>query len=250
MTPSDSLELLYQDNDFVAVYKPAGLLVHRTWLDAGETRFCVQMLRDQIGKPVFPCHRLDKPTAGILLFALHKPALRQAQEAFAAQQVEREYVAIVRGWIPEAGRIDYPLRYEPDAFDERRPAAIQEAVTDYERLALAEINKPVSRYATARFALVRIRPQSGRKHQIRRHLAHLRHPIVGDTRHGDGAQNRFFREQLQSHRLLLVATGFGFTKKSTLGHIRIVTNPDADFRRVAAGVGPLFCRNDLGFKSQ
>lgn len=234
------LDLLHHDDDFVAVYKPAGLLVHRTRLDAGETRFCVQTLRDQLGVEVFPCHRLDKPTGGILLFALNKPALRQAQEEFATKRACKEYLAVVRGWIPPAGRIDYPLRYEKDSYDARAPAADQAAVTDYERLSKAEVNEPVGRYSTARYSLVRLLPETGRKHQLRRHLAHVRHPIVGDTRHGDGAQNRFFREHFGCHRLLLVATRLGFAQNSPLAFIQIETAPDLDFCRVAEEVSPAF----------
>jgi tRNA pseudouridine65 synthase len=231
------LDLLYKDDQFVAVYKPAGLLVHRTFLDAGETRFCVQILRDQIGAEVFPCHRLDKPTSGILLFALDKPALKQAQEEFASGRALKRYLAIVRGWTAPVGLIDYPLRYEKDDYDERRPKQAQVAITDFQRLATAEVNIPVGRYSSGRYSLVELRPRTGRKHQLRRHLAHLRHPIVGDTRHGDGAQNRFFRTHFHCHRLLLVATGLGFAESSPLAQIRIKARPDEEFLRALEQAG-------------
>jgi tRNA pseudouridine65 synthase len=231
------LEILYEDDRFVAVYKPAGLLVHRTFLDAGETEFCVQLLRDQLGCEVFPCHRLDKPTAGVLLFARDKSTLRQAQEAFAGGLVRKEYRAIVRGWIAAEGVIDYPLRYEVDDYDGRCPRGPQEAVSRFQRLATTELPVRAGRYPTARYALVSLMPETGRKHQLRRHLAHLRHPIIGDTRHGDGAHNRFFRLQFQSHRLLLVATKLEIPAASALQEMRIEARPDTDFLRVARAAG-------------
>lgn len=233
------LGILYQDDHFAAVYKPAGLLVHRTMLDARETRFCVQMLRDQLGRPVYPCHRLDKPTAGILLFALNKAALRLAQEALGSGQAQKRYLAIVRGWMPESGKIDYPLRYEKDELDPKRPEAPQPAVTNFRRLATTELPHPVGRYSSARYSLVELEPETGRKHQLRRHLAHLRHPIIGDTRHGDGAHNRFFREHFNSHRLLLVATALGFPGGAGGLPAAITTAPDPEFLATArrAGLG-------------
>jgi tRNA pseudouridine65 synthase len=231
------LDILHRDPDFVAVYKPAGLLVHRTFLDAHETRFCVQLLRDQLGCEVFPCHRLDKPTSGILLFALHPSALQQAQEAFTSGAVTKRYLAIVRGWTPPAGVIDYPLRYEADTYDSRTGGRIQEATTAFQCLATTEFPAAVGRYPTARYSLISLHPSTGRKHQLRRHLAHLRHPIVGDTRHGDGVQNRFFRQQLDCHRLLLTATDLAFPPESALRHIQIQARPDPDFMTAAEQVG-------------
>lgn len=234
-----SLEILHRDDDFVAIYKPAGLLVHRTSIDAGETRFCVQILRDQIGREVTPCHRLDKPASGALLFALNRPALKRAQAAFAAARTLKRYLAIVRGWIQEEGQIDYSLRYETDGYNGGGKGKIQHAKTNFRRLAKTELPFAVGKYPGSRYSLVELTPQTGRKHQLRRHLAHLRHPIVGDTRHGDGAHNRFFREHFACHRLLLVATELRFPEDSDMGGLHIRTLPDTDFRRVAEAAGLL-----------
>jgi len=193
------LSIIHQDKDYVAINKPAGLLVHRTALAAAEDQFALQILRDQLGQEVFPCHRLDRPTSGVLLFALNKPALTHAQEQFQHQQTEKQYWAVVRGWAPENGHIDYELR------SEESPDKVQSAQTDFKRLAISEIDRPSGRYASTRVSLVELSPKTGRKHQLRRHLAHLRHPILGDTRHGDGAQNRFLRDFTGTQRLLLHA---------------------------------------------
>lgn len=193
------LTLLYQDEWLVAVNKPSGLLVHRSWLDKGETRFAMQMTRDLIGgRHVYPVHRLDRPTSGVLLFALDPVIARALTEAFTQRQVHKEYLALVRGWAPEQGVIDYPLKEQLDKIADAmsnpdRPA--QDAVTTFRRLHKVELPHAVSKkHPTSRYSLVRLFPKTGRKHQLRRHMDHLFHPIVGDTTHGDGRHNRFFRE--------------------------------------------------------
>lgn len=203
----ESLEILYQDEYLVAVNKPAGLLVHRSPIDRRETRFLLQLLRDQLGRRVYPIHRLDKPTSGVLVFGLSSEAANRTAEAFAGRQVSKKYLAVLRGYSAEQGTIDYPLRDEPDQRAAKAPPAEARAArTDFRRLATAELPFPVGRYPTCRYSLVEARPLSGRRHQLRRHFKHLSHPIVGDTTHGNGPHNRFFRQQFGCHRLLLAAT--------------------------------------------
>jgi len=194
------LPIIYQSADYVVIDKPAGLLVHRTQLDAHATEFAVQILRDQIGQEVFLCHRLDRATSGILLFALNLAALRFAQAQFAERTTHKEYHAVVRGWTADAGEIDYDLRTE------EQPSKSQRSQTRYSCINRVELALPVGRYTTARFSLLKLVPITGRKHQLRRHMAHLRHPIVGDTCHGDSTQNRFLRQHFGVQRLLLRAT--------------------------------------------
>jgi len=225
------LTVLYQDEDYVAVDKPAGLLVHRTPLEKRSTEFALQILRDQIGRQVFPCHRLDRPTSGILLFALNPHALRFAQSQFAEKKTLKEYRAVVRGWTNEAGRIDYDLR------SEEQPGKTHSAQTEYLCLSRTELNLPVGRYPTARFSFLRLRPTTGRKHQLRRHLAHIRHPIVGDTRHGDGTQNRFLREHFGAHRLLLRATRLQINRPGTTDPLTLHAPPEPEFDTLLEALG-------------
>lgn len=221
-----TLEILYADDDLVAINKPSGLLVHRTALDKAATEFAVQMLRDQIEKTVYPCHRLDRPTSGVLLFALSSDAARAIQNQFVNKSVQKVYHAIVRGWTEPQGNIDYALRCE-DA-----PSKSQDAITEYTSHTQSEIPLPVGRYEQARFSLVELRPQTGRKHQLRRHMKHIHHPIIGDTRHGDGTQNTFIRDHFGCHRLLLHASKLSIQHPTTNKELNVVAPIEATFKRI------------------
>lgn len=200
--------ILYQDDWLVAVDKPSGLLVHRSEIDRHETRFAVQLVRDRIGRRVYPVHRLDKPTSGVLLFALSPEVASRLGAAFTDGRVSKRYLALVRGWIEQAGRLDHALKDLPDGVSEYRRSgerAPLEAVTDYRPLARVELPYAVDRFPTSRYGLVELVPATGRKHQLRRHLKHLAHPIIGDTSYGKGRHNRLFADQLGCRRLLLHA---------------------------------------------
>ncbi|MGB1010350.1 MAG: tRNA pseudouridine(65) synthase TruC [Thiolinea sp.] len=202
------LDILYQDEHIVAINKPSGLLVHRSLIDARETRFAIQLTRDQIGKKVYPVHRLDKPTSGILLFALSSETARTLTTQFTAREVQKKYLAVVRGYTEESGEINYALKEKHDDIadaDADPDKAAQAAITRYHNLKRIELPHAVGRYPTARYSLLELTPLTGRRHQIRRHMKHIFHPIVGDTTHGDGRHNQFFRTQFDCHRLLLHA---------------------------------------------
>jgi len=205
---AEILEIIYQDEHIVAINKPSNLLVHRSWIDKEETRFAIQILRDQIGQYVYPVHRLDKPTSGVLLFALSKEVARAISEQMQERAFKKEYIAIVRGYTPQSGEIDYTLKEVLDKMTDAKAQTdkeAQSAVTGYETISQVELPFSVGRYKTTRYSLVSLRPRTGRKHQLRRHMKHLLHPIVGDTKYGRGEHNRFFREQFDAHRLLLHA---------------------------------------------
>ncbi|WP_158784016.1 tRNA pseudouridine(65) synthase TruC [Pantoea sp. BAV 3049] len=203
------LEIIYQDQWLVAVNKPAGWLVHRSWLDRHEKVFVMQTVRDQIGQHVFTVHRLDRPTSGVLLMALSSEVARQLSEQFEQYQLQKTYHAVVRGWLEGEETLDYALTEELDKIADKfanPEKAPQPAVTHWRGLATAELPVPVSRYETSRYSLVELKPQSGRKHQLRRHMTHLRHPIIGDTAHGDLRQNRSAAQNFGMNRLMLHAS--------------------------------------------
>jgi len=205
------LEILYRDDRLVAINKPAGLLVHRSNIDRHETRFAVQLLRDQIGQRVHPLHRLDKGTSGVLLFALDADCAREVGGQFQRDEIAKRYLAVVRGWPPEAGLIDHPLSRQFDDYGRKlgadsAAAAALPAATEYRRLARVELPDAVDRYPSTRYALVELSPKSGRQHQLRRHLKHISHPIIGDATWGKGIHNRFFQQRFGCGRLLLACT--------------------------------------------
>lgn len=208
-----SLPVLFQDDYFVVVNKPAGLLVHRTNIDRHEKAYAMQILRDQLGRWVYPLHRLDKPTSGALAFALDSEAARRMTDVFSAKSIFKSYLAVVRGFTRDQECVDYPLKERLDRLgdpraDQDKPA--QQAVTEYRRLATVELSYPVGRYATARYSLIKAVPETGRNHQIRRHLKHIFHPVIGDSTYGDGKHNVFFAERFDCRRLLLHAREISF----------------------------------------
>ncbi|MFA3789500.1 tRNA pseudouridine(65) synthase TruC [Aliiglaciecola sp. SL4] len=219
-----TLTILYQDEYVVAIDKPAGLLVHRSMIDRHETQFAMQILRDQLGQHVFPVHRLDKPTSGVLIFALSSEVARALTEQFTNKHIAKTYFAIVRGYCPDSGRIDYPLKEKLDKIADkkaRQDKPAQDAVTDYECLQQFELPFAVGRYQTARYSLVKLHPLTGRKHQLRRHMAHIRHPIVGDTTHGDGKQNAFIRDHCGLVGLGLTCSEMTFSHPITQNTLKI-----------------------------
>jgi tRNA pseudouridine65 synthase len=181
LTMSDQLSILYRDEHLIAINKPSGLLVHRSEIDRHETRFAMQLLRDQIGQYVFPVHRLDKPTSGVLLFALSAEAAALMGPIFAEHKAQKTYVAVVRGIAPHQQRIDYALAEEQDKFSDKkaRTAEAKPAVTDIQRLAEIALPYKLDKYPESRYSLVRCLPHTGRKHQIRRHLKLVfTHPVL------------------------------------------------------------------------
>lgn len=205
------LTVLHRDDALIAIDKPAGWLVHRSNIDRHETRILVQALRDQIGRQVHPVHRLDKGTSGVMLFALDAEAARELGGQFGRNEVRKTYLAVVRGWPAESGTIDHPLSRTSDAYGAASTALeAQAALTGYRRLATVELPHAVDRYPTARYALMQLEPHTGRRHQLRRHMKHIAHPIIGDATHGKGRHNRFFQAQFGCDRLLLACVELRF----------------------------------------
>jgi len=187
----------------MAVSKPSGMLVHRTEMAEKNERILLQVTRDLAGRHVYPLHRLDRPTSGIVLFALSRDDVNTLHHALVSETTMKRYIAVVRGYIDLEGWVDHPLRETRDSLFKTRGDKPREAVTRFTRLATAELPYPVGIHSTARYSLADIRPLTGRRRQIRRHMKHLSHPVIGDTTYGDGLHNRFFREHFNCRRLLL-----------------------------------------------
>ena len=217
----ETLPILYRDERLVVANKPSGLLVHRSPIDRHETRFALQLLRDQLGQRVYTIHRLDKGTSGAIAFGLDQDTAREYSALFAQREVVKTYVALVRGWPEAEGVIDRPLAAVEDERSGPQDMRPREAQTAYRRIATFELPVRVDRYPTSRYALVELNPQTGRRHQLRRHLSGASHPIVGDSTYGKGVHNRLFRELFGVQRLLLACTRLELPPLGERGALRI-----------------------------
>jgi tRNA pseudouridine65 synthase len=267
------LNILYQDEFMVAVDKPAGLFVHRSHMDRDEIYFALQLVRDQVGQYVYPVHRLDRPTSGVLLFALTKDVATKLSEAFANKSSQvtigknaepiktqenklcndedqrtsssdddcglamvKTYYALSRGHlaIPE-GLIDHPLKEKLDKLGDKnvsRDKPAQSAQSYYQVKQQASLPIKVGKFDSVRYSLIQVRPITGRRHQIRRHLAHLRHPIIGDINYGDNKQNPFFIEHFGFKRLMLIAKSLEFNHPISNERIKISAPFDKQWQQV------------------
>lgn len=236
------LDILYQDDYLIAINKPSGWLVHRSWLDKQEKVVIMQTLRDQIGQHVYPVHRLDRPTSGVLLFALSSQIANLMATQFAMHQPRKIYHAVVRGYVNQANIIDYPLVEELDKIADKfshknKPA--QSAITHYRPLSQIEIPMAVGKYSTARYSLIELKPLTGRKHQLRRHMKHIFHPILGDSKHGDLHQNRAFSEFFAVNRLMLHASDLIFIHPITQQTIIINAPTGIQWQNIVTQFKPL-----------
>jgi tRNA pseudouridine65 synthase len=272
------LTILYQDEFMVAVNKPAGLFVHRSYMDKDEIYFALQLVRDQVGQYVYPVHRLDRPTSGVLLFALTKDVATKLNEAFANKSSQvglrsqlktelavefnhnlvqqdkvtelstnegidgcdvamvKTYYALVRGHlaIPE-DLIDHALKEKLDKLGDKnvnRDKPAQSAQSYYQVKQQASLPIKVGKFDSVRYSLIEVRPITGRRHQIRRHLAHLRHPILGDINYGDNKQNPFFIEHFGFKRLMLHAKSLEFNHPVSNERIKISAPFDRQWQQI------------------
>ncbi|MGV3547000.1 MAG: pseudouridine synthase [Pedobacter sp.] len=218
------LEIVYQDEYLIAINKPHGLLVHRSKIADDATEFALQMLRDQVGRHVNPTHRLDRKTGGVLLFAFDKETEISMQKQFQEGLVDKNYLAIVRGYTPAQLEIDYPLAKEN--------GTLQAAQTSFVTLQQSEIPLEIGKHPTSRYSLVKANPKTGRMHQLRKHFAHIFHPIIGDRPHGCNKQNRYFKEHLQMNTMMLHALDLTFSHPATNEKITIKADVQDEFKRM------------------
>ncbi|GAA6135797.1 tRNA pseudouridine(65) synthase TruC [Oceaniserpentilla sp. 4NH20-0058] len=216
------LDILFQDEHIVAINKPSGLLVHKSWVAKDAKEFALQMVRDQTGKHVFPIHRLDRPTSGVLLFAFNSEISHEVQSNW--EHAEKTYWAVVRGWLKEPIFVDHPLKGMADYGQDT--TTTQEAQTAFQPIKYAEIDAQIDRYPKSRFSWVEAKPKQGRTHQIRRHLKHLSHPIIGDARYGKSKYNRYIAEHYQCSGLLLHARTLSITHPMTGAPLHIAAPLD------------------------
>ena len=217
------MQVLHLDEHLAVVHKPAGLMVHDSKLARGETDFAADRLREQFGKPVFLVHRLDRATSGCLLLAFDRDTASALGRSLMAEHFRKQYLAVCRGWPgPAEGLIDHPLDGGPGK-PVKKPAQ-----TAYRTLATAQVDWPSQQHPSSRYALLRCEPRTGRFRQIRRHLKHVHHHLIGDTSHGDGRHNLAFRMR-GVHRMLLHAWKLEFPHPA-LGHaLEVEASPEGEF---------------------
>lgn len=225
------LPILYQDEHLVAINKPHNLLVHRSSIAAEESVFALQLLRDQLNCWVSPCHRIDRKTSGVLLFALTAEADKAVKMQFENHTTHKKYLALVRGYLPESGTADRPLAKEN--------GTLQDAVTHFRCLKKVELEIEVSRYPTSRYSLAEITPETGRMHQIRRHFAQLRHYLIGDKTYGECKHNKMFEEHFGLNTMLLHASELSFVHPITGANVHISAPMSDEFTRILTEIGML-----------
>ncbi|MDF9440632.1 pseudouridylate synthase [Stenotrophomonas acidaminiphila] len=229
--PARALPVLYADDWLAVVDKPAGLMVHDSKLARGEDDFLADRLREQLGRPIFLIHRLDRATSGCLLLAFDRETASALGKALMAGDVGKDYLAVCRGWpAEEAFSVDHDLDGGPG-----KPLK-KPAVTHFQKLLSGELPVPSNGFPTSRYALLRCQPQTGRFRQIRRHLKHVFHHLIGDTSHGDGHHNRTFRMH-GVHRMLLHAVRLSFPHPHDGRRIEVSAPLDAEFRKAFALLG-------------
>ena len=218
------LEILYQDNHIVAINKPHGLLVHQSPIARDAEEFALQLLRDQLQKTVYPSHRLDRKTSGVLVFTLDKATDSIMQQKFQNREVEKKYLALLRGYAPKEMTIDYALKNDHEV--------LQDAVTYFKSLEYFDLDVPFGKHKTSRYTLVEATPETGRMHQLRKHFAHIFHPIIGDRPHGCNKQNKFWLEKFQMNTMLLHASELTFLHPYSQEEISIKASISDEFERV------------------
>ena len=224
------LTVLYRDDALAIVDKPAGLMVHDSAMARGETEFAADRLRAQFGRPIFLVHRLDRATSGCLLLAFDRDTASALGKSLMSGEVQKDYLAVCRGWPDARFIVDHPLDGGPG-----KPLK-KPAITAFERLATTELELPSPGFDTSRYALLRAQPQTGRFRQIRRHLKHVSHHLIGDSSHGDGRHNRTFR-MLGIDRMLLHAQRLAFLHPHSGAPVEVTAPPDAQFARAAGLFG-------------
>lgn len=218
------LEIIYKDEYLAVINKPHGLLVHQSSIARDAEEFALQLLRDQIQQNVWPSHRLDRKTSGLLIFSLDKESDKLMQQMFRENLIKKKYLAILRGHTPDEMEIDYPLAKEN--------GTIQEAFTYFKTLERTEIPVPFGKHLSSRYSLIEATPETGRMHQLRKHFAHINHPIIGDRPHGCNKQNKLFKEQWQMESMLLHASELVFNHPINKSLLHLKANLQPEFSRI------------------
>lgn len=231
----DSYDVLYREDELLAVNKPCGVPVHGSRILEDTPDTLLTMVRRHEGRLVHAAHRLDRPVSGALLLTTSREMVAYLGRLFENRKVKKCYLAVVRGWVEPKGTISHSLHAPKDV--RKAASEAREAVTHYELIAKGELPFPVQPYPAARYSLVSLYPETGRRHQLRMHMKHISHHLIGDTTYGRGEHNRLFRHELGCRRLLLHAWSLEFRHPVSGRKTRIEAPLDDVFSRVLREIG-------------
>ncbi len=219
-----TIELLYEDEHCLVVDKPAGLMMHPNEYDRRSPTLVSRLQRAR-GHKIYTVHRLDRKTSGTLLIAKNEEAARAFGALFTSRALRKRYLALVRGYAPCEARIDKSIR-------QKKHGRQVPAITDFRCIARAELPEPVPPHPTARYSLLEIELVTGRRHQARKHLQSISHPIIGDKQYGDRNHNELFQEKLQAPFMFLRSAELAFTHPFSGEHLQIGTGIPAEWRAI------------------
>jgi len=205
-----SLEIIFEDPYFICVNKPNNVLVHHAHhsRNVADEDSLLQRIKDEIGLKVYPIHRLDRKTSGIIILAKEKEFVSKFQELFTHHDIQKTYFGVVRGFAPETKTIDSPVK--------GRDANVhKEALTTLKTLEKITLNIPVKPYDSSRYSLVELSPKTGRMHQLRVHTNKISHPLIGDAKYGDKNHDTMYHKNFGWSNLFLHAGKLEFTHPFT-----------------------------------
>ncbi|WP_299104587.1 pseudouridine synthase [uncultured Tenacibaculum sp.] len=205
-----NLEIIYEDDFIIGVSKPNNMLVHHSDYskNVSEEASLIQLLYSQIGHKLYPLHRLDRKTSGIILLSKAPEFVAEFQQLFYNSKIEKIYYGLVRGYSPQELLINTPVKG-------RDSNVYKDAETHLETKESIEINIPVTPYNTARYSIVKLTPKTGRLHQLRIHMNKISFPLIGDPKYGDNNHNHMFKEKFDCNNLFLHAYSLEFTHPYT-----------------------------------
>lgn len=223
-----SVSVLLETEDFAVVNKPPKLLVHRSEIANKDEEFLLQKVRDHFGRKVWPLTRLDRGTSGAIIFAFSPEALKVLKEQ---ANISKFYCAVTRGYTAEEGRIDHLLKPPIDPYLRVQKTEPQQAISNFRRIATAEVPVPHGSFLTTRLSLVSLWLETGRQHQIRRHLKWISHPVIGDSTYGKGPLNRALFHYFGFERMLLHCSVINITNAWSKNY-SVYADPFPDFNKV------------------
>jgi len=195
-----SLDIIFEDQFIICVNKPNNMVVHHAYhsRNVADETCLLQLIQAEKGIKVYPIHRLDRKTSGIILLAKETTNVSKFQELFTNNEIEKTYYGVVRGFSPESKIIDSPVK--------GRDASIhKDALTYLKTLEQIVLEIPVKPYDSSRYSLVELKPKTGRMHQLRVHTNKISHPLIGDIKYGDKNHDLMFEENFGWKNMFLHA---------------------------------------------